>query len=103
MEFPLENRLRRTLTVAFTSSGLCSYVAYLIQSEANKSVDSCSYLDPITIDIFALVAGLFLIVESFADILKHRDHRLQRQITRCLRMCLGAAIVTVHIMQFIHK
>ena len=102
-ELFLENRLKKTLTFAFTSSGLCSYVVYLIQSEANKRVDSCSYLDPIAVDILALGAGLFFIVESFVDILQHRDHPLLRQITRCIRMCLGASIITIHIMQFIHK
>jgi|SRR3989344_2422063 len=63
----------------------------------------CSYLDPITIDILAFSAALFLIIEGFARILEHPSATIKRQFTRTLRIAFGFSILTLHIMQFVHK
>jgi hypothetical protein len=66
-------------------------------------VSSCSYLDPITIDILAFIAALFLIVEGFARILEHPHATLKKQFTRIIRIVFGCSIMTLHIIQFVHK
>lgn len=69
----------------------------------NKIVEGCSYLDPITIDFLAFLAAIFLVVEGFARIIEHPDASLKRQSTRIIRIAFGFAILTLHIIQFIHK
>ena len=49
------------------------------------------------------VAGLFLVIDGIHRIWEHKDARLKNQITRSIRVALGCAILTLHIMQFIHK
>jgi len=97
------DRLKRTFLVAFTLSFLTSLIVYIVQSHSNAVTDSCSYLDPIVIDILAFCAGTFLIVESTVDIFKHKNSMVRCQLTRCVRMALGFSILTIHILQFIHK
>ncbi len=84
-------------------SAASGYAAYYLQSQANKNVKACSYLDPISIDIVALAAGLFLIVEGLTDIVKHKHSPVRSQVSRFLRVCFGVSIVVIHIMQFIRK
>lgn len=97
------SQLQKSLALAVAMSGATASIAASIQLTANKSVSSCSYLDPITIDIVALVVGCFLVIESLVDIIQHRDSFVLKQLTRCVRMAFGSAIMTIHILQFIHK
>ncbi len=53
--------------------------------------------------LWATVFAIFLILEGFWDILRHKDYILKKQLTKSIRVCLGFAILTIHIMQFIHK
>ncbi|MFA5856538.1 MAG: hypothetical protein WC867_04220 [Candidatus Pacearchaeota archaeon] len=66
-------------------------------------LEPCSYLDPIIIDILAFIAGLFLIIEGFYEIHRYKESKLTNQTTRIIRIAFGCAIVTLHIMQFLHK
>ena len=93
----------KTIMVTIGLSIFTSFVAFLIQNKANHSVISCSYLDPISIDICASAFAIFLIIEGFFDIFRHKQSSLRSQFTRSVRVCLGAAIFTIHLMQFIHK
>jgi len=102
MKKPITALKKTLILAAFMASG-SGYVAYNIQATANKKVSGCSYLDPITIDIVAFLAGVFLIVESLVDIFKHKDSPVHSQFIRCLRLCFGTSIVVIHVMQFIHK
>jgi len=99
----IRSLLARSLTLAFVMASACGYYAYTIQATANNHVSGCSYLDPITVDIVAFLAGMFLIIEAFIDIIKHKDSLVRKQITRCIRMSFGTSIVVIHVMQFIHK
>lgn len=65
--------------------------------------ESCSYLDPITIDVFAFMAGLFLVSEGAYKIIKYKHVSVGGQFTRIVRVAFGLAIITIHILQFIHK
>ena len=77
--------------------------AYFMQSNQQNSVNGCSYLDPFTVDILAFSIAIFLVIEGLARIFEHPNASLKRQLTRPLRIAIGAAIITIHIMQFIHK
>ncbi|MDP8266388.1 MAG: hypothetical protein P9M07_05520 [Candidatus Aceula meridiana] len=96
-------QLKKTLCVAFAFSAGFSYLAYSIQRAASSVFDSCSYLDPVVIDIVSLAAGSFLCLEAIFDIVSHQESAIKNQLARCFRMALGSCIVTIHIMQFIHK
>jgi len=95
--------LKKTLILATAMASGSGYFAYHIQATANKKVSGCSYLDPITIDVVAFLAGVFLMIESLVDIFKHKDSLIHSQLTRCFRLCFGTSIVVIHVMQFIHK
>ncbi len=93
-------------TTVFTIGlSLATIIAmFLVQIKAQGKVDIlCSYLDPIIVDILAFSAGLFLVIDGIHRIWEHKDARLKNQITRSIRVALGCAILTLHIMQFIHK
>jgi hypothetical protein len=93
----------KTLLITCLLSLGSIFAAFKIQSEANLAVGSCSYLDPITVDIWAVVFALFLILEGSWDIFRHKDYPFKSQLTKSIRVSLGFSILTIHIMQFIHK
>ena len=78
-------------------------VAFLTQFKAQNLVGKCSYLDPITVDIIAFVAALFLVIEGIYRIIEHKKVSLNKQITRSIRVAFGLGMITLHVMQFIHK
>jgi hypothetical protein len=84
-------------------SAFASLSAYLIQSKASASVNKCSYLDPVIIDVLAFGAAIFLIVEGVWRIYEYHEEPWQKQVTRAFRVAFGCAILTLHIMQFLHK
>lgn len=77
--------------------------AYLVQIRAGKKVNLCSYLDPWIVDLLAFLAALFLVVEGAYKIYINREDSLKKQFTRSIRIAFGFAILTLHIMQFLHK
>jgi hypothetical protein len=92
-------------TILFTSgvSVFASLSAYLIQSKANGEVNKCSYLDPVIIDVLAFGAALFLVLEGVWKIWENYEDPWKKQISRSIRVAFGCAIMTLHIMQFLHK
>ncbi len=94
-------RLTLVSTVLLSLAGVI--VAFIIQSQASYSVNSCSYLDPLIVDIWAMVFAVFLILEGYLDIFRYCDYPLKKQITKSIRIGIGFAISTIHIMQFLHK
>jgi hypothetical protein len=101
----LEKNKQISNTLLFTSflslAGIA--VAFIIQSNSNTTAQSCSYLDPITVDILALVLAVFLILEGFWDIFRHKEYPFKAQMTKSIRICIGFSILTIHIMQFLYK
>ena len=63
----------------------------------------CSYLDPVTIDFLAFGVAIFLVVEGLYRINEHKNMGLKKQSTRIVRVGIGCAIITLHILQFLHK
>jgi len=97
-------QIHKTLIVTLVLSLIVIIAAALIQINAqNQLVIRCSYIDPIIIDFLAFSAGLFLVIEGLARIYEHKPASFKRQLTRMIRIALGFAILTLHIMQFIHK
>ncbi len=92
----------RLMTVSIS---LCAViVAFFTQFNAQEKVqDKCSYLDPILIDILAFLAAIFLAIEGIYKIVKEKNKPLKSQFTRAIRVAFGFAIMTLHIMQFMHK
>jgi hypothetical protein len=99
-----QNNLKKTLLVAsLVSLIVIVLVTYVQLSGQNKIAVGCSYLDPITIDLLAFLAALFLVIEGFARIIEHPHASLIRQTTRIIRIAFGFSILTLHIIQFMHK
>ena len=96
-------RFEKTRIVLLTLCLTVIGVALFIQLSGQSQVEKCSYLDPITIDIFAFLAGLFLIIEGLYSINKNKNFGVKNQIHRIIRVAFGCAIVTLHIIQFLHK
>ena len=99
----LKKTILTTLLTTLLTSLIAIILAITVQLNGQKSLNACSYLDPIIIDILAFLAGVFLIVEGLARIFEHPNATIKRQLTRIIRIAAGFAILTLHIMQFIHK
>jgi len=95
--------IKKIILFALSMSLVFSLAAYLMQSNVGAKQGSCSYLDPLEIDIFAFLAGIFLIIESSVIIFKDKKALFKQSITRYLRMSIGFSITTIHITQVIHK
>jgi hypothetical protein len=96
--------LKKTLIVASIVCFIVILSSAVIQIIGqNKITFACSYLDPIIIDILALSAALFLIIEGFTRIFEHPKATLLSQATRIIRISFGFAIVTLHVIQILHK
>lgn len=98
-----KTNLQKTLGFILFSSLASACLCFYVQSKADESARPCSYLDPIIIDLMAFAAGLFLILEGLRDVVAHRECKVSAQLGRAARICLGAGIITIHIIQFIHK
>ncbi len=77
--------------------------AAIVQLRGEKGLSLCSYLDPIIVDVLAFASALFLIIEGSYRIMEHSHAPLKLQFTRSIRIAFGFAILTLHIMQFLHK
>ena len=99
-----QSNLRRTLIYTSIISLVVIFSVSFIQIFGQSKIAiGCSYLDPITIDFLAFLAALFLVVEGFARIIEHPHASLKHQATRIIRISFGFAILTLHLIQFIHK
>ena len=78
-------------------------IVTIVQLNGQSNLEKCTYLDPIAIDIAAFLAGIFLFVEGFYRVYENKKDSFKRQFTRALRIALGCTIITVHIIQFLHK
>lgn len=97
------NSSRKALLLAGFLSLFASMLAFLVQNNGERSVNRCSYLDPLLIDIFAFMAAVFLVIEGIYTIVMHQKDTLKWQILACIRIAIGFAIITLHIMQVVHK
>ena len=97
-------KLKVVWAVAIVVSVFVILLSAIVQIKGqNKIAYACSYLDPIIVDILALSAALFLIVEGFVKISKNSKQSLRQQLTRIIRISFGFAILTLHTIQILHK
>ncbi|MBS3086710.1 hypothetical protein J4422_03345 [Candidatus Pacearchaeota archaeon] len=97
-------QLYKTLLVTSSVSLFIIIVAVFVQLNGAKVIVlQCSYLDPWIIDALAFLAAVFLIIEGYARIFEHPTASLSRQSTRIIRVAFGFAILTLHIIQVMHK
>jgi hypothetical protein len=97
------SKLQKTYLWTALCAAVSGILAFCVQSEANKVVRSCSYLDPITVDILALMIGFFLLGEGLVDIRRHAESRVLSQSGRIARVSIGVSILVIHAMQFLRK
>ncbi|MFA5317882.1 MAG: hypothetical protein WC323_00170 [Patescibacteria group bacterium] len=98
------NNFHKTTIFTFTLALLFIFSAILVQIKGQSELSmNCSYLDPITIDIFAFIFALFLVIEGMYKIYQDKDAALTKQMTRSIRVSVGMAILTLHILQFFYK
>ncbi len=96
--------LKRTLIVTSIVCFAVILVSAAIQlTGQNKITLACSYLDPIIIDVLALSAALFLIIEGIVRIFRNSKQPVKKQVTRIVRIAFGFAILILHIIQILHK
>lgn len=96
MEHKTKNYLATLL-----SSLITVIIIFFIQ--INAAPNNCSYLDPLLIDVLALLAATFLIIEGLINIHKNQDTSLKYNMTRIIRVVFGFCIITIHLIQLIHK
>ena len=96
--------LKKVLVVTGIISFIVILSSAIIQINGQSKITlACSYLDPIIVDVFALSAALFLIIEGIAKIFKNFKQPIKKQVTRIIRIVFGFAILTLHIIQILHK
>jgi len=95
-----------TKTKLFTA-GLCLVViivALTVQLRGQSFIQGgCSYLDPIIVDLLAFAVAIFLVIEGTYRLSEHKNMGLKRQLTRSIRIAIGCAIITIHVLQFFAK
>ncbi len=69
----------------------------------NTIQERCSYLDPIIVDLFAFGFAIFLVIEGTYRISEHKNMGLKKQLTRSIRISVGFAIITIHLLQVLAK
>ena len=88
----------------FTFCILVIIVALFVQLKGQSFLSKgCSYLDPVTIDLLAFGVAVFLVIEGIYRINEHKNMGLKKQFTRIVRVGIGCAIITLHVLQFLHK
>lgn len=103
-EYYYENKeFKKTIITTFLLSLTSIVLATFVQLNAQSKVNSCSYLDPITIDILAMLVSIFFIIEGLTRIVQNPKDKFTRQLSRILRVATGFAILTLHVIQFVHK
>lgn len=95
--------MKKPLIFAVLFSLCASIIAYIVQMRASATTTSCSYLDPIIIDILAFSAGIFLVVEGVLRIIQQPNASWNVQLGRAIRIGFGCTIITIHLLQAIHK
>ena len=92
--------------IKFYTFAFCIFViilALFVQLRGQSFLKGCSYLDPVTIDLLAFGIAVFLVFEGIYRINEHKNMGLKKQFTRIVRVGIGCAIITLHVLQFLYK
>ncbi|MBI4151320.1 hypothetical protein HY492_04290 [Candidatus Woesearchaeota archaeon] len=95
--------MKKPLLFAALYSAATVITVYIVQTRGAETTSACSYLDPIAIDVLAFAAALFLVVEGVVRIVQQPNDSWNVQAGRAIRIGFGCAIITIHVLQAIHK
>ena len=102
-----KKRMKPYLRTKLFTIGLCLIViivSLIVQLKGESFVqEGCSYLDPITIDLLAFSVAIFLVIEGICRLREHKNMGLKGQFSRSIRIAIGCAIITIHVLQFFAK
>jgi hypothetical protein len=84
------SRQKSIYTTAVLATAAVTTVCFALSDTPDKV-----YLNPIYVDIVVFCAGVFLLVDAWKS-LRHRF------VPSCVRGMIGAAIITIHLMQLIY-
>lgn len=97
-------QIHKTISATIILCLFMMVIVAIVQARGENILDKkCSYLDPLLIDFLAFCVAIFLVGEGLARIFEHKNASIKRQFTRILRIMIGFAILTVHVMQVIYK
>jgi hypothetical protein len=78
------------------------FVLVLITFSITCRVFDSSFADA-TIDWFAFLAGIFLVVEGTYRFFRSASKTRPEQAARLFRMIIGTCVFTIHLLQFMRK
>ena len=101
----ITKRLKTAVILTSVLSFITVVSAFVTQYRAEQSLTpKCSYLDPILVDLLAFSAALFLVLEGLYRLIEHQEIKTAKdRLFLAIRIAFGFAIITLHVMQFIHK
>ncbi len=104
---PVKKKAVKSRTISKNRNLFTAIIIAVIVSIAIASITTVFIFDtPFahdTIDYFSFAAALFLIIEGFYKIKRHKNEPyLPNQLLRHIRIIIGTCVFTIHIMQYIY-
>ena len=98
-------KIYKNLTMTVFCVLIVMIIISLIQMSGQNYLagNPCSYIDKVFTDILAMSAALFLIIEGLYRMFEHKEYEFRHQLTRIIQVCIGSAIVLLHIMQVLYS
>ena len=103
MKKPHNLHLKKTYALTTALSIIAIIIASIAQIFQTVYLRGYPYLNPFIIHLLAFFGGTFLIFEGIYRIHQHKRESMKRQLTRSIRIALGFAIITIHIVQITFK
>ncbi len=89
----MKKELVFTLTIFFTF--LITSISFVLSHTPDKI-----YLNPIYVDVLVLIAGIFLIIDSYINL--KRTNKVDTYFYSIIfKTTIGTAIITIHLYQFL--
>ena len=96
----LQRQFTRLVRIVF---GLCIIIIHLGQFFHYRIVSSkIAEIQINWVDYLAVLASLFLIAEGLTKMLTSNSPIFPAQASRLFRVAIGAIVLTIHILQFVH-
>jgi len=94
----------KSICYCFTDMTKTAWIIILAVLFTVTFVVTCSVFDSAfaeaTIDWFAFLAGIFLIVEGLYKIFTAKVPAVKDQVLRTIRVIIGSCVFTIHLLQF---
>ena len=98
--FSLQREFTRLVRMVF---GLCIITIHLGQFFNYRIVSSrIAEIQINWVDYLAVLASLFLIIEGLTKMLTSNSPIFPTQVSRLFRVAIGAIVLTIHVLQFVH-